>query len=342
MKKKLFNLLAIAVILLSAVSCSKDDDPKAAEEIQKEYTSEELTVSNGDEEIDNGKVTIKATGDNTVQITLDNIVNGYETFVVNAVTVKTKAIYEFEGTESVDGMTVIVTGTVENGKAKVNVKIKMTSSEILGDWTLNTSADNSYSCFHFTYKNGSGKSTWMGQSITNNEFAANFTAILNLVAGMGMKDPVLTFNENGYVDFSGTALFSSEGGIKKINEKNLVRYYYNPKTKMLIFDAAIDMSKMSGSTKADKTVQMYIPFNCSFDSKGALTAIIGKDFQKILLAMIPTGDKLQALLAQLDSKIPADYSQMLPMIKLMIQNAVEQFTDPTAEISIGGILKPYE
>lgn len=332
-----------ATLALSLAGCSKDSSP--AKDVAKEYAEAELVATNGGVEINGGSLKIAAIDNTTAELELTNIINGHSKFTMNAQVIQTKAEYSFTGTKDTDGMKVSVSGTVINGKATVNADVEITSTEILNTWTYNTigSDDNkSLDAFDFDLKNKSGQvhmTSMDGKNIPVAEFNEVVKTWVQMILGMAFPNLQLSFAKDGYVGVKGTSNFSPEGQ-QNIDIPKLARYYYNPTTKVLIFDAPLDaLLKSEDSSPVGVTIQ--VPFICKLEN-GTLIATIDPNFITPFFVLIPQGDDLKALLDQLDTIVPPGLGAFLPTIKNLITDVIVAITDKDmTSLTISAKLAPY-
>lgn len=341
MKGRLSYFMVIAAALsLGLASCSKDATP--AKDIAKEYKDAELVAKNGNVEVKNSTVKITALGNTSAEIELTNLVNGQASFKMNAEVTEGENQILFKGTKAIDGMNVTVDGSVAEGKAIVNVAIEMTSAEILNTWVyglgVDTQGDPTPTPFVFAVETTSGKvPSYFGMKDAPVEmFNEAITGIGNLALIMTLSDLSLTFAKDGYVSVKNT---KSPAGLT-LDLQKVARYYYNPTTKVLSFDVPLDgLLGKADAPQFSGTIQ--IPFNCKFDKDGVLTATIDYNFIKPFLSMIPTGDDLNSLLDQLDSIVPPSFVEMLPMMKMLVNDLAAALQAPDlTNLTIGGKLRP--
>ncbi|MEF9987230.1 MAG: hypothetical protein RR735_08920 [Bacteroidales bacterium] len=166
-------------------------------------------------------------------------------------------------------------------------------------------------------------------------------ALLIAILGGYFSDLVFTFAPNGYVGVSVTNPFAPTGP-QKVNIPQLARYYYNPTTKVLLFDAPLAglvSGKANQPTPAlSGTIQ--VPFNCKFEN-GQLTAVVDYNFIKQFIGIIPEGKDLETLLGKLDALVPEGLKIFLPTIKFLISDIVVAVKDPDlTNLTLGGKLIP--
>lgn len=343
MKKTLSYFMVITTALsLCLASCSKDPSP--AKDIAKEYKEAELVASNGGVKIANSSVTVTAINNTSAEVELKNIVNGQPVFTMNADVTEGDNTYLFKGTKSIDGMNVTLDGSVTDGKATVNVVVEITSTDILKTWSYNTVGtgnNKQMDAIAIDLKNKSGNvfmQSMGGKTIPVAEFNETVKTWGQLIAMMAFPDLQLTFAKDGYVGVKGTSQFSPAGQ-QNIDIPKLATYYYNPTTKMLVFDAPLDaLLKSTGSPLAG-TIQ--VPFICKLEN-GIMTATIDPSFVTPLLGIIPQGEALDALLGQLDAFFPPDFAFYAEIIKDLVKDVVVAITDKdVTSLSISAKLAPY-
>lgn len=345
MKKTLSYFMVIATALsLGLASCSKDATP--AKDIEKEYKDAELVAKNGGLEVKNSTVKITALNNTSAEIELTNLVNGQPSFKMNAEVTEGENQNLFKGTKSIDGMNVTVEGSVAEGKATVNVAVEITSTDILKSWVYATKPSEWFGeevdGFVLGIENKSGLIYYTAEQrkIPAAQFSASVSGFVNVaILGGYFSDLVFTFAPNGYVGVSVTNPFAPKGS-QEVKIPQLARYYYNPTTKVLLFDAPLD-GLMSG--KADQPTlagTIQIPFNCKFEN-GQLTAVIDYNFIKQFIGIIPEGKELATLLGMLDTLVPESLVMFLPIMKNLITDIVVAIKDPDlTNLTIGGKLIP--
>lgn len=335
MKRKLIYFAAFfAAITVGFSSCSDDDPVK----INKTYTGEELTATNGGEAVTSATMNI-STVDNNAEITLANIVNGQPEFKVNAIITNSQNESTFEGEGNIDGMNVSVKGTMADEKATVNVNVEITSQEILKSWTYNVDADSRMDAIIFDLQNKSNKVSFSGKEISTDKFNEETITWIQMIAGMGLQKLALTFSKDGYVGIEANSPMAPVGQ-QDISIQKLARYYYNPTTKMLIFD--VPLGGLLGGEAEASTISavMQVPFACKIEN-GVLSATIDSKLLTTLLPLIPTGEGLQSLLGKLDSVFPPEFSFIIPAIKTLITDIVTAITDKdVTSLTIGAKLMP--
>ncbi|MEG1510824.1 MAG: hypothetical protein RR312_03525 [Bacteroidales bacterium] len=343
MKKKLICFMTIAAsLILSLGSCSKDATP--AEDIAREYTKTDLAVTNAGVEIPSGSLKITAIDNTNAELVLTNIVNGNPQFTMSAVIMETETGYSFVSAKDVDGMKVKLEGAVVGTKATINVGVEITSAEILKSWVLATKPLDEVDAFVFGIENKSGLINFTLENkkvlVPAAQFSASVAGFANVILWY-FSDLVFTFAPNGYVGVSVTNPFAPTGP-QKVNIPQLARYYYNPTTKVLLFDAPLAglvSGKANQPTPAlSGTIQ--VPFNCKFEN-GQLTAVVDYNFIKQFIGIIPEGKDLETLLGKLDALVPEDLKFYLPTIKNLISDIVVAVKDPDlTNLTLGGKLIP--
>lgn len=333
-----FNyFVAIAAALTIGLSgCSKKSDDTPARDIAKEYSGTNFKATNAGETIPGGSVKIEAIDDNNAKLTLVNIVNGQAMFEMNAHVIQTRAAYSFTGSKDIDGMKVLVEGTVVDGVAAVNVAVEMLGTDILKAWTFNATlgedGEPDADFFVFNLENKSGEAAWAGNVIPVAEFGENLKMWVQMIAGLALRDCSLTFDKNGYIGFSATVGMTEEDS-QQITMDKLARYYYNPKTNLLVFDAAGESLQALGGN-------LKVPFDCTI-TNNVLTATIQPAFIALMKPMIPKGAELEELLKGLDALLPPNFAYFGDIIKTMITDIVNAITDEgVTELTVGAKLMP--
>lgn len=337
--------MAIALTLVVGLSsCGDDYECPSVRDIAKEYTGNEIAVTNGGEALNGGSAKIEVVNDATLKLTLNNIVNGQPSFDMDAAVVKSRAEvvstssqkYSFTGSKSIDGMNVTVEGVAANGKVALDVLVEMTGANLLKAWTFNTTADNQTDFLIFDLQNKSDKVMFGGNEVTTAEFNVNAGTWITLIAGMSLQDLSLTFGKDGYIGLSATSPMAPEGQ-QNISLPKLARYYYSPAANLLLFDVPMDGLVGEGGAISGT---MQVPFICKIEN-GVLSATIQPEFLSMILPFIPKGEALAALLSKLDSVFPPDLAFFLPIIKGIINDVVVGITDPdVTSLTIGAKLKP--
>lgn len=332
MKKNLFYLFALICSMSLFTACSDDDDASPADVISKEYKDAELSVTNAGEEVPSGTVKIEAIDKSNVKVTLTNVVNGFASFDLNAAVTEVNAEYTFQGEKNVDGMKVALKGLVKDGKAAIEASVEITSAEILKSWNF-LSGDFINPTLIFNIENKSGKVMYYGNEEPEEMDVAEWSGGISMMgggvlAGAFSEDFAFTFNKNGYVGIKGKSNFSPEGS-QNVDIPKLARYYYNPTTKVLIFDAPIagllgSLTEQSSTPKLDATIR--VPFLCTFDG-GKMKAIVDPAFLLPFVSIIPTGETLDGLLGMLDSVMPEDLIGLLPWVKGNVKTIAYALTD---------------
>lgn len=331
-------------------ACSDDDDASPANDISKEYKSEELHVTSGGEEISGGAIKVEAIDNSNVKLTLTNVVNGHASFDMNAAVAQSGSEYTFKGNKDIDGMKVTVVGTVNGGKAEVETSAEITSAEILKSWNFAPAGWlDATLIFNIETKDGlinvydeEGKLSESDAKEYSDGIAMMGGSIFSVAFS---NDFAFTFNKNGYVGIKGKSNFSPEGS-QDINIPKLARYYYNPTTKVLTFDAPLD-GLLAGLTKANANSALsgtlYVPFICTFREDGKLEAAIDPKFIAPFLPLIPKGEALDGLLGMLDSVMPAEMADLLPWLKANIKTIAEALTsDNLKQFTLGCKLAPVK
>ncbi|MEG1088603.1 MAG: hypothetical protein RSE02_03930 [Bacteroidales bacterium] len=347
MKKKLICFMTIAAsLILSLGSCSKDATP--AEDIAREYTKTDLAVTNAGVEIPSGSLKITAIDNTNAELVLTNIVNGNPQFTMSAVIMETETGYSFVSAKDVDGMKVKLEGAVVGTKATINVGVEITSAEILKSWVYATKPSEWFGddvdalVLGIENKSGLIYSTLENKKVPAAQFSASVAGFANVaILGGYFSDLVFTFAPNGYVGVSVTNPFAPTGS-QKVNIPQLARYYYNPTTKVLLFDAPLAglvSGKANQPTPAlSGTIQ--VPFNCKFEN-GQLTAVVDYNFIKQFIGIIPEGKDLETLLGKLDALVPEGLKPFLPTMKILISDIVVAVKDPDlTNLTLGGKLIP--
>lgn len=310
-----------------ATSCSKDDDPNPAKDVENTYTAEKLVVTNGGVEVVGSTIKLVAKDNASAELSLEGIINGHSTFTMDVNVIQTKAEYSFSGSKQVSGMDVKVAGSIVDGKATVTANVEMTSPEILKTWGYNLNAEQSLDCFNLGFANKSGKVMFGGKEIPSEEFTQNVDTWVNIILGMTFQDLKLSFAKDGYVGVEGTFPFAKDDKgntvAQKIKVEKLARYYYNPTNKLLSFDIPLgDLLK----SKADGGSVFVFPLVCTFNND-KLQATLPYELAKALIPLIPTGATLDAFLEQLKGLLPSDMAMFFPVIKTLITDTVNAITD---------------
>lgn len=344
MKRINYFVAMAAALAIGFTSCSDDPDPAPAQDIAKEYTEADLTVTNAGEAVTNGKMKIDAVDNTNATITLTSIVNGQASFEVPATVVQATTGYAFEGKKDVDGMKVAVKGTVVDGKATADVTVEITAKEILGAWEFSSGYDAGGLIFNIKTK--SGKLIYYANEEPEEWKASDFCGGVEMMAGSmlgaALVDFSFNFQSNGYVGIKGKSTFSPEGK-QDVNMPKLARYYYNPTSKTLIFDAPLDglMGKSTGMPSLSGTMQ--VPFHCTFKD-GAIEAIVDQALLNQFIPLIPTGASLDGLLQMLDGVMPENMAMLLPWVKGNIKTIAVALSDKEnfESLTLGGRLVPVK
>lgn len=355
MIKRFYYFTLILVGLLTAVSCSKNSN-SPAKEVANSYSGTSLVAYNGGTDdanlCPNAEIAVKAIDNNNVELELLYCVSGYESYKMNAQVIKTKAgeNYTITGSSTKDGVIKVdFTGTVVNNALTATIKNTILATDVAKDWTINAASDGDavYDFLNFvlTTKSGTVNMPSMdSDKVPTDQFNESMKGICNMILGMGLQNAKLSLQSDGYVSFSALSPFATGGSMTSpvaVSYKNITKYSYNPATKVLTFEVPLS-SFVKASNTSQASAIFYLNFYCSFEN-GIMTANLDEATTKMLLAMIPTGDTLQAYLSKLDSVVPTDYAAFLPTIKSLITEIVGVITSSdVTSLVIGGKLVPVK
>lgn len=347
MKRRFNYFMAMAATLaIGFTSCSDDPDPDPApaQDIAKEYTGTELTVTNGGETIADGTMKIDAVDNTNATITLTSIVNGQPTFEVPAAVIQSTTGYAFEGKKDIDGMKVAVKGTVVDGKASVDVAVEISSQEILNSWTYycetDTWGNETFNPLIFEIETHSGNMYYYDtQDSLSVEDGLFIVPMLGSMLPRFFSDLQFVFSKDGYVSIKVVNAMGATPA--NVDLPKIARYYYNPTKKELVFDAPLGglLSKSTGSLPLGGTMQ--VAFLCKFE-EGKLEATLSQDLLNMLLPLIPAGENLDPILQMIDPFMPADLQPLLPWLKNNIKSIAGVLTDKKnlKSFTLGGRLMP--
>src|SRR5574344_260183 len=342
--KKIYYLSVVLIGLLTIVSCSKDNDTPA-KELGDSYSGASLIAYNGDKtesnKCPNAAIKVTAIDNNNAKLDLQYCVSGYASYEMEAKVIKTKSdeSYTITGTSTKSGeISVDFSGIVTNGVLTATIKNTILSTDIVKTWTVNASSTGTLDFINFKATTKSGKANMPNSGIANattDQFNETLTTWINMIVGIGVNNPKLSMQSDGYVSFSAVSPFATGG----IDYKNITRYSYDPSTKILSFEIPMSLFVKSKTTDVSTPI-FYLKFKCSFEN-GVLTANLDETTTKMLLALIPTGTTLAGYLSQLDNLFPAEYAFMLPILKGLITDTANILTsDDLTSLVLGGKLAP--
>ncbi len=315
MKTKIL-FIAMLVATMAFQSCSKGTNPK---DFAGEYVGETIQVTNGEMPVANAKAVVTKVSNSQVEISLRNSVNGFADYVFTADLTVENEKATFSHAFANGNMKYDIQGNIFNKKATISVKTTVEAPNLLKTWTYATE-NQSLDAVDIEYANGSGKVMWQGKEITNAEFASNMKQWTQLILGMVVTDLRLTFKANGYVDVYFVNGMEKDPAKKVVEVQNLARFSYDEAKQSLNFDAPIALPEAGVATT------FLVPFQCKFVD-GKLSAHVPFNVIKPLLPMIPTGEKLNGLIAMAESMIPAGMEFIKPVVKTLITDVVNALTD---------------
>lgn len=343
MMKKITILSALLFVLLSVVSCSKDDNSKPAKEIEKTYSDVVLTLNGRTKGADNITASISAVDNTNAKLTLSNIVNGYPSYDINVVVTEENGIYKVVGSNENNGMRVSFSGTVEGDKLSGDLVIEILFSDILKNWTYYVNSEESMDFAVFELQNTSGKCMWNGEEIPVEEFNVNVKTWIDLIASMTITNPQLSFKNNGVVSFSAVLSEMLGSANPNLNYPELVRYTYATDKNQLIFDISLPSTEIKADNSSSPIQNMiqYLPFNCTF-SDNKFTAILDESVVKALAPLLSFVNN-DEFLSIIDSKIPPHLAMYAPIFKQLIKDIAAAITaSDFKSLKLGGNLMEYK
>ena len=207
MKKilKFLPLLLIAVTLFS--SCNKNG---AGDKVKGDYTfnsDNALSVNGADQkstDYPNASVSIKATGDDMININLNNIIPGYDKYeVAGTVEASTKAegdAYIISGNSQGTDINVTVSGSVTGDSLKLTLAYEKKDA-VVGKWMVNSALVDAipYPDVYFTLNTNVDSISVLGQKMA----IKDAVALLNLYMKVATAQmPV------DYIEFTSTGFFN--------------------------------------------------------------------------------------------------------------------------------------
>lgn len=341
MKSINYFVAMTAALAIGFTSCSKDSDPTPASDVAKTYEGESIQVKNDGVDIPEGVVTIEAVNNTQAKVTLINIVNGHAKYEATVPIMGQDGAHTFTINTTEPGMKIAVNGIIVNGKAQVVANMEITPAEITKSWMFGVDEYGNPSPVAFKLSNKSGKVMYIAGEIPVAEFSGYIADLFAVVAQMAVKDFQLTFHKNGYVGVKGfCSLLPADQ--QNFDLPKLARYYYNPTSGALIFDAPLAGLLPTGKATPALPAVMQVPFTCTFKD-GNLTAILDPALTKTLVQLLPNGDALKALLDEVEKLVPAEFLLYFQIFKPVIVDMVNALQDKdVTEIVFGGNLQLYE